>query len=207
LRGSLIALLLGVIVSCVCQTVYIYITDGCNSNYDVSTYFKAFCFLIQFPGILLGISVYYVVNKYNQQKHKRSHILLLYIAFLLFSCIVFAISHKYALNVLSLRFIASAVFGIFVLHGALYYSGHIYNTLLSRCLKFLGKHSLGIYLFHMLLIRYFIKLHLSEYCQTLPIWLVGLLFMLVLSAVVGYFMEKITDIVTNKLNLLRLKKI
>jgi peptidoglycan/LPS O-acetylase OafA/YrhL len=144
------------------------------------------------------MSIYYLVNNFSQRKQNRTRIFCGYISFLLFACVAFAISHKYCLNLLSLRFITSVAFGSFVLFGALCCSGKTYNSLLSHCMIFLGKHSLGIYLFHMLLIRYFIKLHIHQYCHTLPMWIVGLLLILALSAVVGYVMEKLTYTITNK---------
>ncbi len=195
LKRSLIALFCSVIVAMVTHGVYLVVTHGGSSDYDISTYFKTFCFLVELPNIMVGFCIYYLTQ--SQSECRKWRALALYGLGVMLAIALFAVSEKCGLHVVSNRFPVSVSLGGVLLLCILFCNGQCGNNFAGRVLSTFGKYSLGIYLLHILVIKIY-RATFGVECSSLIVWLVGYLAVAAVSLICGYVAEKGTNTLINR---------
>jgi peptidoglycan/LPS O-acetylase OafA/YrhL len=143
------------------------------ANDVLERYFHTFCFLNQLPGMLIGVYLYYLLNEGDKLTKKVEYICLAIIFAMAF--IFFNLNKK----VLPSSLIASLLFGILIL-----LLNRMRDVAILKPIEWIGKHSLGIYLTHNIVIRC-----LSDWGDNIG-WIMALMIVLAITFLVGYWTEK-----------------
>lgn len=172
-REAGIAVIVSVIV-CAIYTVFINALFGLQiiQNDTFERYFHTFCFFNQLPGMLIGVYLYYLVKNRNILN------IVLHIGISIVCSAVFVYFH-FNKRFLPSSLIASLLFGCIIL--LLY---HMRDVAIFHPIEWMGKHSLGIYLTHYIVIRC-----LSNWCNNIG-WIMALMIVLAITFLVGYWTEK-----------------
>lgn len=202
LKQSVYALTIGLIFSFIIQQSYLLTIKDIPQDYDTATFFNVFCFAIQFPVMILGIVLYYIFNRLKNNTSSIHRVLIIYFLLTILCILLFAISFSINIRLLTLSFIAGTLWGgVFLVGGALppprilLIINHLQVIrILSSIIRFLGKYSLGIYLFHMIVIRYYLIFKLNAYCNSSAMWLSTLIIIIIFSTLLGWIAEKTTEI-------------
>jgi peptidoglycan/LPS O-acetylase OafA/YrhL len=168
----------------VTQGSYLLMTNGGSADYDVSTYFKTFCFAVELPNILIGFCIYYLTQSTGRLKS-----LAIYGTGLILAVALFVVAEKSGLHVVSNRFPVSALLGGMLLLCILFCNGQKSAGICGRVLSTYGKYSLGIYLLHILIIKIY-KATFGIECSSLITWIAGYLAVVIVSLICGYAAEK-----------------
>ena len=130
-----------------------------NSEYSYifSEFINGYCFIFQLPTLSLGILLYYLLKRdYKITTNKYVSVMLSVISILLAVCIL----KYYGIVAPYIPFFKLALPTLFALSFFVYMVGQdIYSLpLINNCVfDFLGRHSYGIYLFHVLLLYLYEK--------------------------------------------------
>lgn len=164
-------------------------------NYDYTTFLNVFFIIVQMPVISLGFIIYFIFKAITSYNKKQSMIfyLLSYSAFVGLIYGLFKISNRIGIDLISDSLLMGSRWSwIFML--SLIISQYIRPKTFkifhpfSVCFSFLGKYSYGIYLFHMLILRF--VPHLMPI--TTLYWVFILSIVIMLSLVAGVGLEKIS---------------
>jgi peptidoglycan/LPS O-acetylase OafA/YrhL len=183
LNRSLIFLLISLLVSIVFHYLTMHIVD----NKD---YYSTLCIIIQMPVMAIGVVLFYLLKEINEKGIKTY--LKVTALFALTGVVSLMLFLK--LGCVSKSFLAGIVFGwICYTLSVLESSG---STMNCGWLALLGKYSLGIYLFHMFIIKLAHIIPFSLYSTAnLFVWLLSFMVVLAISTIVGYsthlFIKKI----------------
>lgn len=194
LRSSIIAMIVALLISVVFQTIYRKYY-GPVEDYDISTFFGTFCFVIQFPGMLLGVVIYYLTVNTDINKKK---ILKIYSLFAVLTIALFLLV-PYSRFLISHSFVNCIVWGFVMLSCVMYEQKKtdiiqiISNSKIGKSIIQLGTYSFGIYLIHMLVIRYFNICGFNKYCNDSYCWIISFVTIIVISFIIGFIMEKLTS--------------
>lgn len=193
LKSSILTMFVAMILSAIVQlTYFLFFKD--LADYDISTYFKTFCFLIQFPGMLLGVVIYYLTKQKDMSVTKK---LAYYAIYTVTVVALFAVGYRTGIRVISHPYVNCAVWGLLVLTCVVFeqkyrdFSIRFARKKMYNITSLLGTYSLGMYLVHMLVIRYFNVLGFNRYCGSLIGWLISFAAIVTISFAVGFTLEKL----------------
>lgn len=164
------------IISTASSSAFIFIANqyvaNVMSDSVLDAYFHTQCILIQLPVLFVGVILYYLKNWKKQLA--------------IFTTITIIITGLFILLHLNKRVLSSTLIAG-MLFGCLFLFMRIYSKNLSGIIGFIGKHSFGIYLFHLIVIKCFRKLLNAE--LSILLWVVFLIIIIGFSVGIGYISE------------------
>lgn len=193
LRSAVKAMLIAMAVGAAVQIAYFRIFADTVEEYDIYTYFKTFCFLIQLPGMLLGVVIYYLSDMKDTGARK---IFLWYTAFTACAIFIHVTTSRYGIPVVSFHFVRYSLWGILLLGAVLLEKKNkakfsaISRNVFFKAFTLLGTYSLGIYLVHILVVRYFTGYNLLISRDDMFSWFISFLIVTVVSLAVAFVLEK-----------------
>lgn len=181
LKCCLFLLSCSVIISSSTLILYNNLID--SNNILIEMYFNTFIFIHQFPVIMMGITLFYLIKELSCKELWN----LLFITGIVITSItvIFIIKHldkRYITNSL----IAGLLFSwLFLLA---FQMRDLFEKNVFKLLAFIGMHSFGIYCFHQIVINCVLTV-ISQ--RNFCIWCSTLGLIVLISILVGYLMEKI----------------
>lgn len=175
LRRSIIAFAASIlVVAAFIVSANAVIGDKVMTDPVLDAYFHTQCILIQIPVLFIGVILYYVIKEYN------TRMLFYGIGISLLSFVFFEIIHMNK-RILPSSLIAGMLFGCLFLVFAVYFKNA------NGPIAFIGKHSFGVYLCHMIIIRCISTVFTSE--LGLVEWLLLFALTLLTSTAIGTISE------------------
>lgn len=175
-KSALVAIVVSIVLS-IMITIF-FKGDGSGV---VDWYLTDSCFVIQLPVLMMGVWMYYCWEDQVGLYWLTPVAIVALIAFLLTD----SIGHNIP---------AAALFALILYVSMLIEKKKpsIWNNVFVKVFAFVGKHSLGIYLFHMIAIRVLEVLGF-DLSSSLPMWLLGFVVVGLICCAIGYCMEILFD--------------
>lgn len=193
LRSAIKAMLIAMAVGAAVQIAYFRIFADTVEEYDIYTYFKTFCFLIQLPGMLLGVVIYYLTESNSPGSWIKT---MWYVIFATCVTVIYEISSRFGMTLVSYIYVTYSIWGMLLLTGVLlekHYRNKIKilsHNVVVKAISLLGTYSLGIYLVHILVVRYFTGYNLLISRDDMFSWFISFLIVTVVSLAVAFVLEK-----------------
>lgn len=180
LKQSIVLLIVCIIIS----VLFHYLTNDISEYKD---YYSTICIIVQMPVIALGIVLYYLCNGNFTISLKQYTVVSLAFAF----TGGFLFSLFYFWGCISKSLLAGFLFGWFCYTIAFVEKkGWVINL---RLLTILGRYSLGIYLFHMFIIKLLGVVQITSVInKSLIGWALVFVLTLTLSIIISYYTNKLT---------------
>lgn len=190
LEKSLMWVILGGIICCAVNLMSDKLTNIYCNTYDYISYFGTFWIFVQLPVLLLGIMMYHLLESdiLKQVKYKKymSYVLLIFAVCMMMGMIL-------ERNKI-LGYSNEMLFGICFFSCAISQYLHKSFFIDNSLLRFLGKYSYPVYLFHILIIKLY-KRYVPIIVDNLVVdWIIlyigTIIFTLLLSAVLTKFIDE-----------------
>ncbi len=163
----------------------IYNRFGTEVMGNLEMFFTTFFFIHQLPVLMMGVVLYYIIEKTRAGEVKIFRALVFLGAAIIIVLVIFLVLHLNK-KILASSFIAGLLFAwIFLLSHSMRWA---LSIKLFTPLAFLGKHSYGIYLFHYTIITCLVLIPHAE--SNVLLWLLFYFLVIAISSIVSIAEEK-----------------